>query len=315
MRTKLILILAVLCAIFSLTLLLGSCSSEKSHLGGCILISPAAEAPRDLYQESNIVPTDEYKPFTKKLSVYGITLIACDDISDPFMLNIAKTVKEMFPRSGAIDGALQEDVLRNLYRHRVAIPLFKGSPGFDSEEEWTAYDNMKLRNSVCDIIMEGEPGRQAMEVVEHILHHVTNVGLHYTFPDEWSISKSSRLYQNMREAIDKEYYDVSSYEDIDDEARERVILQEFAYLLITTAWDLQEPYGGGGDEWTRGGKIRNSADLKDKLPKAYQLFEQTIPKVMVSPSKSTLDGFTKVPAGTLPLSLNPLRSLCWASVQ
>ncbi|MFC1737727.1 hypothetical protein ACFL1G_01600 [Planctomycetota bacterium] len=310
----------VLCAIFSLTLLLGSCSSEKTclekpHLGGCILTSPAAEAPRDLYQESNIVTTDEYKPFTKKLSVYGITLIARDDISDPFMRKIAKTVKEMFPRGGAIDDALQEDVLRNLYRYRVAIPLFKGEAGFDSEEEWTTYGNMKLRNSVCDIIMEGEPGRQVMEVVEHILHHVTDVGLHYTFPDEWGISKSSKLYQAMREAIDKDYYDASSYEDIDDEARERVMLQEFAYLLITTAWDLQEPYGGGADEWTRGGKVGNSADLKAKLPRSYQLFEQTIPKVMVSPSKSTLDGFIKAPTRALPLSLNHPRSYCSSSVR
>ena len=53
---------------------------EKTHLGGCILISPAAEATSDLYQESDIIPTDEYKPFTKKLSVYGITLIGRDDI-------------------------------------------------------------------------------------------------------------------------------------------------------------------------------------------------------------------------------------------
>jgi hypothetical protein len=277
-------------------------------LGDCILISPAAEAPRDLYQESDILPTEEYKPFTKKLSIYGITLIARDDISDPFMRNIARTVKEMFPRGGTIDGELQEDVLRNMYRYRVAIPLFKGEPGFDSEEDWTAYHNMKLQNSVCDIIIEGEPGRQVMEVVEHILHHVTNVGLHYTFPDEWGISRSSKLYQAMREAIDEGYYDVSSYEDIDNEAGARVMLQEFAYLIITTAWDLQEPYGGGGDEWTSGGKIGNSSDLKARLPRSYQLFEQTIPKVMVSPSKSTLDGFTRVPARAIPLSTNPPHS-------
>ena len=282
-------------AIITLTLLLGSCSSlrtdsEKTHWGGCILIAPAAEAPSDLYQESDIVPTDEYKPFTKKLSVYGITLIGRDDISDAFMRKVAKTIKKIFPQGGAIDGALQEEVLRNLYRYRVAIPIFKGDPGFSSEEDWETYHHMKRQNSICDIIMEGVP-RQVMEVVEHILHHVTNVGLHYTFPDEWGISKTSKLYQAMQEAVDKGYYDVSSYRDIEDEARERVMLQEFAYLIITTAWDLQEPYGGGGDEWTNGGTIRNGDDLKEKMPQLYEVYEQTVVKVMASPGLSTLGEF------------------------
>jgi len=267
----------VLRAIITLTLLLGSCSSlrtdsEKTHWGGCILISPAAEAPSDLYQENDIVPTDEY------------------NISDAFMRKVAKTIKKIFPQGGAIDGALQEEVLRNLYRYRVAIPIFKGDPGFSSEEDWERYHHMKRQNSICDIIMEGVP-RQVMEVVEHILHHVTNAGLHYTFPDEWGISKTSKLYQAMQEAVDKGYYDVSSYRDIEDEARERVMLQEFAYLIITTAWDLQEPYGGGGDEWTNGGTIRNGDDLKEKMPQLYEVYEQTVVKVMASPGLSTLGEF------------------------
>jgi hypothetical protein len=98
--------------ILCFTLVLGSCSpgkdeqdkaepkdtatetteTAKTHVGGCILATPSAEVPEDLYQETDIVPTEEYKPFTKKLMVYGITLIGRDDISDDFMRKVAKTI-------------------------------------------------------------------------------------------------------------------------------------------------------------------------------------------------------------------------------
>ena len=286
----------VFCAIVSLTLLLGSCKPEKTvsettesvktHLGGCILISPAAEAPTNLYQESDIVPTDEYKPFTKKLSVYGITLIGRDDISDDFMRKVAKTIKEIFPQDESIDDVLQKEVLRNMYRYRTVIPLFLGDDHEFAPSDEAAWDITTSQNSMCDIIMESVPG-QVNEVVEHILHHVTDVGLHYTFPDEWGISKTSKLYQAMQEAIDKKYYDIRQYEEDDEEEKIRVLLQEYAYWIIYCSWDLRETYGPKEAEWS----IMNSSELKAKLPQSYELFESTIPKVMVSPSRSMLEKF------------------------
>jgi len=279
-----------------LTLILSTCKSEKTasettetvktHLGGCILITQAAEAPSDLYQESDIVPTDEYKPFTKKLSVYGITLIGRNDISDDFMRKVAKTIKEMFPEGEEIDSELQKEVLRNMYRYRTAIPLFLGEDHEFAPSDEAAWNITRSQNSICDIIMEDVPG-QINEVVEHILHHVTDVGLHYTFPDEWGISKTSKLYQAMQEAIDKKYYDVRQYGEEDNEVRNRVLLQEYAYWIIYCSWDLRESYGPKEAEWS----IMNSSELKAKLPQSYELFESTIPKVMASPSRSTLEEF------------------------
>jgi len=290
----------IFCAILflSLPLSLGSSKSEKTvsettesvktHLGGSILVKPAAEAPSNLYQESDIVPTDEYKPFTKKLSVYGITLIGRDDISDDFMRKVAKTIKEMFPQGGDIDSELQKEVLRNMYRYRTAIPLFLGEDHEFAPSDEAAWNITTSQNSICDIIMEGVPG-QVNEVVEHILHHVTDVGLHYTFPDEWGISKTSKLYQAMQEAIDKKYYDIRQYGEEDNEVRNLVLLQEYAYWIIYCSWDLRETYGPKEAEWS----IMNSSELKAKLPQSYQLFESTIPKVMVSPSRSMLEKFIK----------------------
>jgi hypothetical protein len=284
----------VLCAALCVVLTIASCRSEKktppqTHLGGCVLIAPAAQPPAELYQESGIVPTDDYKPFTKKLSVYGITLIARDDIQDGFMRQVAETVKDMFPRSETVDAGLQQEVLRSLYRYRTVIPLFKGE-----EHEFTAADKKdweltRSRNSVCDIIMEGVPG-QVNEVVEHILHHVSDVGLQYALPDDWGLSKASRAYRAMQEAIERKHYVIEQYnEEIGEEEKTRILIQEFAYWVIFTGWDLYETYGPPA-EWKG---IRNPRDLKEKLPLSYALFEETIPKVMAPPGRAALEAISR----------------------
>ena len=204
------------------------------------------------------------------------------------MQKVAETIKEIFSPNGEnINKDLQEDLIRNMYKYRTVIPLFKGENfDFTSSDE-KLWDRTTAENSICDIIMEGVPG-QVTEVVEHILHFVTDIGMHYTFPDEWGISKSSKLYELMQQAIDKQYYDVAQYSDIDDDAdRLRVLLQEYAYWIIYTSWDLREPYGPQGAEWS----IMSSSELNDKLPQSYQLFQKTVPKVMVRPSKEMLDSF------------------------
>ena len=269
------------------------CNSNRSslnntHLGGCILIDPVAEIPSDIYQMTNIIETNEYEPFNKKLTVCGIILIGRDDISNDFMQKVGETIKEMFSPNGEyIDKELQKDLIRNMYKYKTVIPLFKGEDfSFTSSDE-KLWDRTTRQNSICDIIMEGVPG-QVTEVVEHILHFVTDIGMHYTFSDDWGISRSSTLYQVMQEAIDNQYYNVDQYSEIEDhEDRLRVLLQEYAYWLIYTSWDLRENYGPQEAEWS----IFNSAELNDKLPGSYQLYNSVIPKVMNSPSIETLESF------------------------
>ena len=283
----------IFCTILFLSLQFVACNSdensfEDTHLGGCILRTPTGEIPTNIYHQTGIIQTDEFQPFTKKLIVCGITLIGRDDISDDFMQKVAETIKEIFSPNGEnINKDLQEDLIRNMYKYRTVIPLFKGE-NFDftsSDEE--LWDRTTRENSICDIIMEGVPG-QVTEVVEHILHFATDIGMHYTFPDEWGISKSSKLYELMQQAIDNQYYDVAQYSDINNDAdRLRVLLQEYAYWIIYTSWDLREPYGPQEAEWS----IMSSSELNDKLPQSYQLFQKIVPKVMVRPSKEMLESF------------------------
>ena len=269
-----------------------SCIDDKVVLSDsvtldCVLSQPMGVIPDDLYNVGEIIESEDYPPFTKELNVYGITLIARDDISDNFMLNIANTIIEMFPKSVDIDTMLQKDLLRNIHKYKTVIPLFYGEDWDLSPTEEQLWDTTAGENSVCDIIMDNIPG-QVMEVVEHILHHVTDVGLHYTFPNEWGLSSSSTLYSVTEEAVDLNYYDIQQYSYIDDVGvRMRVILQEYAYWIIYTSWDLREKYGPQDSEWS----IMNSVELLEKLPDSYQLYNDTVVKIMACPSDSTLGLF------------------------
>ena len=198
--------------------------------------------------------------------------------------DVAKTIKESFPRDESLDLAKQEEILRNLYRYRSVIPVPVGDDMSFMEAEGA--ERTRAENSICDIIMQDVPRGQVMEVVEHILHYVTDMGLHYTYPAEWGISADSEVAKAMQKAVDGGFYDVTQYGDIDDpEARHRVEIQEFAYWVITTAWDLQEPYGPpGGDEWG----LRTRAELQEKLPEFFAVYEATVGRTMVAPSAETL---------------------------
>lgn len=253
-------------------------------LGGCILIAPMGAVPDDLYTRTDITASDTYPPFTKELTVYGLTLIGDASVSDPFMQLVADAVTESFPADEGLDLAAQQRVLRSMYEHKALIPFFVGQPERDEKFD-RDFDPVRIQNSVCDIIMEVDDG-QVMEVVEHILHYVSDVGLHFAFPAEWGISTDSELAEAMDRAVEAGYYDIGSYDDIDeDEVRFRVTIQEFAYWVISTAWNLQADYGPqGGDEWT----IIDATDLQAKMPELYAMVERTVGRTMVAPSLETL---------------------------
>ena len=258
--------------------------TPESHLGGCILRQPVNGPPTDPYLLTDVVPTDEYPPFVKKLSAYGLTLVAREDISNDFMRLVGRTIAEMFPQGPEMDTAMQAEVLANHHMYAAVIPVPLGRDYSFMETSVDDWARLESENSVCDIIMQGVPG-QVMEVVEHILHYVSDIGLHYAYPDEWGFSPDSALVRGMRDAVDRGYYVISQYSDIDDlEVRERVLVQEFAYWVITSAWDLQEDYGPSEAEW----QVTDRDDLRVKLPEMDALMERTVDRIMVAPSRRTL---------------------------
>ena len=251
----------------------------------CLLETPNGTIPQDLYTVNPVLSSSSFGIFKKATTIYGITLVAKDNVSDDFLRAVGQTIIEMFPQTVAKPSD-QAEILRNLYAYKTVIPVFAGGESGIDEQ---AIRSIEGRFSICDIIMQGSEG-QAMEVLEHILHHVTDIGLHAAFRDQWGMTNVSTLNRANAEAIAAGIYQTASYNDIDEtHVRQRVILQEFAYWIVSSYWDLQTTYGPNEQEWT----ATTPTLLQMKAPTAYQLMEASIKDTMAAPSRSTLDGFTQ----------------------
>ena len=260
-------------------------SSDIAH--DCMISIPRDSIPTDLYSIGDIVLSDQFPPFNKSLDVYGIKLIARDNISNEFMINIAKTISEIFAINNNTDQLLQQQVIENMYRYKTIIPLFYGEDWAIASSEEQEWEQTNAANSMCDIIMEDIPN-QVMEVVEHILHHITDIGLHFTLADNWGLDPNSELYRVTNLAISSGNYNISQYSDISElDVRNRVILQEYAYWIIYTSWDLRKKYGPAESEWS----IMTREEFISKEPAAFELFQNTIPKILSCPSDSMLNIF------------------------
>ena len=260
-------------------------SSDIAH--DCMISIPRDSIPTDLYSIGNIVLSDQFPPFNKSLDVCGIKLIARDNISNEFMINIAKTISEIFAINNNTDQSLQRQVIENMYRYKTIIPLFYGEDWAIASSEEQEWEQTNAANSICDIIMEDIPN-QVMEVVEHILHHITDIGLHFTLADNWGLDPNSELYRVTNLAISSGNYNISQYSDISElDVRNRVILQEYAYWIIYTSWDLRKKYGPAESEWS----IMTREEFISKEPAAFELFQNTIPKILSCPSDSMLNIF------------------------
>ena len=258
-------------------------ATPQGKFEDCILSTASGDIPETLHSSSGIHETTTHGNFQKHILVNGITLVAKNDVSDSFLLNVAQTITELLPD---YDSPEQAAVLEKLYAYKATIPVFAGGEnGVDIE----AIESIENQASICDIIMQDVEYGQAMEVLEHLLHHATNVGLNKAMPDAWGLSADSALFEVMQQAIDDGIYGIRDYEEIPEEnIRNRVLLQEFSYWIITSYWDLQTRYGPEpSSEWT----ARTTAELQEKLPDAYNLVNSLLP-VMRPPQTQTLDRFS-----------------------
>ena len=114
------------------------------------------------------------------------------------------------------------------------------------------------------------------------------VGLHYTFYDDWGVNRESTHHTHMLDALSSGYYNADYGAQSSDE-RMRIYLQEYAYWVISSAWNIQESYGGdqGGGEWT----LASSQALSGSAPEMYSIYLETAAKVMKAPSLETLSWF------------------------
>ena len=122
-------------------------------LGSCVISNPNGSVPADLYENTGIVRSAEYAPFTKSLTVAGIVLVADNSVSDAFMNRVGSLIEEMFDENGAgIDQDKQAEVIRVMYERKTVIPLFKG------EVNSSNFEQLEGRYSMCDVIYEFRNG-------------------------------------------------------------------------------------------------------------------------------------------------------------
>ena len=271
--------------------------------GGCILNrGDESRVPvGGPYEVSDVVSAAGCNPFTQAISAYGLLFTAGTDgqkVPANGLRWLAHATVEIFPAS-AKDQAGQKKVLENMFRYRASNPVFVG----------TMVDKMtpaKDELSMCDTITIGmseasSPNEQMLEVYEHLLHIITDVGLNKAFPSQWGISTNSDLYRAMQEAILKKVYNVDSYARIDEaDVRLRIEMQEFAYWALSTALGVMDNYfeGDAKPEWT----LSKASELTNTLPLFAALHAATTANILAAPSANTFAALGSLAPGQTPVT-------------
>ena len=255
--------------------------------------------------DGTIIKDGTYSPaFDKHAIVHNIVVAAFPDVSDEFLTHATNILDRMLQKDAVTDDTRRDLLLSNFSRYKFLQRIGSigpenypdGNPGLDAiNNEYEVVDfiwEIELNDEIRGKTQVQANAQQINEIVEHLLHTVTN-GFNKTF-NSWDYqNQSSALNLAMAEAIDGNYYDVQSYEEIRDngdlEGYKNITAQEFIYWVILTGWDLKTPYKPNtAPEWY----VENSEELQTKLPLAYELFINEVNGVLVNPTKEYLDGLT-----------------------
>ena len=213
-------------------------------------------------------------------------------VSKTFLGNVGSTYNEMFKESSNIDQSMRSKYLQiskdKYVYQRVGVDGMVNDPNFKTGIPPKPYDD----NATDYIWEQGSGGAdQIGEVIEHLLHTITNVVFYLSYSDWNYKDSSSLLYLAMMEAVNKGIYDISSYADLkNDEAYQKIITQEYAYWLILAEWDYYEITGKkengitGNEEF----KIGTPSEIKTQLPLGHKLYIDYADKILSIPNKDKI---------------------------
>lgn len=275
------------------------CGVAGSQIGGCINTQPTeSRVPTDPYTVSEIYTGSSCEPFAKAMNAYGLLLVASttgQNVPDNGLRWLATATTELFPAS-ASDLDKQKEVLENMYRYRAANPVFIG-------QFVNNMDPARDALSLCDTITigslesSGDTSSQIMEIYEHLLHIITDVGFAYTWPSKWGLTTSSDLHAAMQEAIANGAFSAADYAGIDSEARLRIQLQEFAYWALSTSQGVHAAHfvGSAAPEWT----LTSPSDVQTQLPLFWALHQSTSATVLGQISSGTMTSLGSLADGVI----------------
>ena len=174
-------------------------------------------------EQTNVVNTTSTSDNTNQdypnfIDSMKMRIFAKEGVSVEFLNNVGKTYEAMFGEGPNVDENMRSIYLKatedNYVYQRLGIDGSEESSNFEPGDPPAPYND-----NVTDFIWEMAQGGpdQIGEVIEHLLHTITNVILYLSFPEEWDYNNpSSLLSLAMQESIDKEIYDISSYDELLD---------------------------------------------------------------------------------------------------
>lgn len=258
--------------------------------GQQVYVEPIKPALDNIFVEHAVKPVEGLGPFIKQKFVYGFTLYGTKNATDDFLNQIAETIKCMFSHNESKDRLEQSKILNKIYQHGTFVPVLLDKEIDELEDPETLIPTSFMRkiqesNSIADVLRV-DGSNLAIEVIEHLLHFITIVGFGNSNPKAWDYINESQMLKAMDEAIEAGVFDISGFlnETDDLEAENLMIRKEFGYWLITSAWNVQEKFGGPCEEW----KISTLEEMKELLPLSYDLYINTVADVIQDPSHKDL---------------------------
>ena len=242
-----------------------------------------------------IVTDTTFRDYQKYVDVAGFRIFALPEVSDEYMHKVAETYFQMLQQGENVDNVLRSRYLNTVNNEKVFQRIgFEGPEYYNFDSPNPSVDccpGNGYEDNHTDFIWEYKDANTigtVGEVVEHLLHTITGAGLLLEFP-EWSWEDTnSKIHKAMNEAVEKNIYDISSYEEIknngDIEGYNRVTVQEFSFWVIVTSWGYGDIFDLPHGEF----EISTINEVRSELPLAFELYVDTIEKIFTIPDKELL---------------------------
>ena len=253
---------------------------------------------------SNAAPIEvsenrQFDPFVKFIDVENLRLFSLQEVSNEFLIKVAKTYLLMLEDNSNIDLEMRSKFLDVSKNHFVFQRIGLEGPDyyerkfkadFGNLPQSRAPNNGPYRDNATDYIWEYNQGSESQlnEVVEHLLHTITNVVFAIQFKD-WNWQEpSSMIRLATKEAIDKGIFNISDYQEIlnrgDTEGFNRAISTEFAYWLIAAEWGYGDFFELPNSEF----RLNNQNQIAKTLPIGHKMYKCYVEKILSPPKLKDL---------------------------
>ena len=242
-----------------------------------------------------IVKDDSYLDFHRYIDVAGLRMFVLPEVGEEFIYKVGEIYYLMLQEGEHIDQDIRSSYLKTVKNDFVFQKIgYEGPERYGLDSDPPGIDccpGKGYEDNQTDFIWEypsASGDDQIGEVVEHLLHTVTGVAFALEFT-EWNWENpNSEIVLAMNEAIEKNIFDISSYEEIKNSGNiedfNRITSIEFAFWGIVTEWGYGDIYDLPHDEFT----ISTPSEVKEQLPLFHKLFEDTIKTIFTPPNKDYL---------------------------